>query len=73
MSIVLTKNNAQKIHPLDKRNVSTAQMAPIFINGKKSLSGNKTSTIKKLDNQFWLTLILVFMLERYLSYRKHRA
>ncbi len=73
INIVLPNINSSKTNTLDKRRVAKAQMGPIFFNGDKPLAGQKVSNVKELENQFWLALILVFILERYVSFRKNRA
>ena len=70
-NIVLSKNNDSIIHELDNRKVNETQMLPIFISQKKALSDKKPSNTTDLANQFWLALILIFMLERYLSFKNN--
>ena len=73
INIILSKNNNSKIHELDNRKVSETQMLPIFISQKEALADKKPSNSTDLENQFWLALILIFMLERYLSFRNNLA
>ncbi|WP_395803718.1 BatA domain-containing protein [Daejeonella sp.] len=71
INIILSKNNESKIHELDNRKVSETQMLPIFTNQKKALLDKKPSNTTDLANHFWLALILIFMLERYLSFKNN--
>lgn len=73
INIVLQNQNSLKIHELDKRKISDKQMSPIYIKEEKVNLDQKSSNGKSLEEQFWLALILIFMLERYLSFRNNLA
>lgn len=70
IDIILSTKN--KSHDLDKRKFSEEEMKPIFSTGKEKLNKDGGSTQINLENQFWLALILIFMAERYLSFKKNR-
>ncbi|WP_395627552.1 hypothetical protein, partial [Daejeonella sp.] len=69
--IILSNNKSSKIHSLDKRKVNPAQMAPLFLNRSKSFTNKSQSKEKSLENQFWLAFILIFMTERFLTFKKN--
>lgn len=69
--IILSNKKSSKIHARDKRSVNMDQMLPLFTNDNKSSSDKNQSKETSVENQFWLALILVFMAERYLTFRKN--
>lgn len=71
INIVLQNPKSSKIHELDKRKISDKQMSPIYTQGEKANLDQKSSNGKSLEEQFWLALILIFMLERYLSFKNN--
>lgn len=69
--IILQEQNERKIHPSDKRIVTKAQIAPTYIKENDRPSNKNPESQKSLKDQFWLALILIFALERYLTFRNN--
>lgn len=71
INIVLSKTSTSTSRSHDKRIVSNAQMFPSYVAKRIDSSEKNKSNTSDLENQFWLTLILIFMLERYLTFRNN--
>jgi hypothetical protein len=69
--IILPEQNEREIHPSDKRIATQAQIAPALINENTRPSDKNPERQKSLKEQFWLALILIFALERYLTFRNN--
>ncbi len=69
--IIFPEQNATEIHPSDKRIATQAQMEPTFIKENDRPSGKNPDKQKSLKDQFWLALISIFALERYLTFRNN--
>ena len=69
--IIIPEQHASEIHPSDKRSVRQNQIAPSFIKESGKASAKNTESQKSLKNQFWLALISIFVLERYLTFRNN--
>ena len=69
--IILSDQQASEIHPSDKRIVRQDQIAPNFIKESDTYAVKNQERKKSLENQFWLALISIFVLERYLTFRNN--
>lgn len=69
--LILSNKKGSEIHVRDKRSVNMDQMSPLFLNASKSSSDKNPSKETNVENQFWLAFILIFMAERYLTFRKN--
>lgn len=69
--IILQEQSEWEIHPSDKRIVTKAQIEPAFIKENDRPSDKNPESQKSLKDQFWLALILIFALERYLTFRNN--
>jgi len=67
--IIIQEQNASEIHPSDKRIVRQDQIFPALIKGSDESTGKDMESQKSLKDQFWIALILIFALERYLTFR----
>jgi hypothetical protein len=69
--IIIPEQHASEIHPSDKRIVRQAQIDPDFLKGSDESSGKNPESQKSLKDPFWLALILIVVLERYLTFRNN--
>ena len=69
--IIIPEQNAPEMYPLDKRMASQRQIKPVFINDNAQPSDKNPASQKSLKDQFWLALVVIFLLERYLAFRNN--
>jgi len=67
--IIFPEQIVSKTHPSDKRIVRQAQIIPDLIKGSDESTGKDMDSQKSLKDQFWIALILIFALERYITFR----
>ena len=69
--IIIPDQHSSEIHPSDKRIVRQDQIVPNFIKESDTYGVKNQESQKSLENQFWLALISIFILERYLTFRNN--
>lgn len=69
--IIIPDQHSSEIHPSDKRIVRQDQIVPNFIKESDTYGVKNQESQKSLENQFWLALISIFVLERYLTFRNN--
>jgi len=69
--IIIPDQHSSEIHPSDKRIVRQDQIVPNFIKESDTYAVKNQESQKSLKNQFWLALISIFVLERYLTFRNN--
>lgn len=69
--IIIPDQHSSEIHPSDKRIVKQDQIVPNFIKESDTYGVKNQESQKSLENQFWLALISIFVLERYLTFRNN--
>jgi hypothetical protein len=69
--IILPEESESEVNPSDKSIATEAQFAPVFIKENNRAFDKNQESQKNLKNQFWLALILIFALERYLTFRNN--
>ena len=69
--IIIPDQHSSEIHPSDKRIVRQDQIVPNFIKESDTYGVKNQESQKSLENQFWLALISIFVLERCLTFRNN--
>jgi hypothetical protein len=69
--IIIPNQDALEIHPSDKRSMRQEQIVPSFIKENDTNAAKNQGSQKSLENQFWLALISIFVVERYLTFRNN--
>ena len=69
--VIIPEQNAPEMHPSDKRIVTQTQIAATFLKESAQPSDKNMKSQKSLKDQFWLALVLIFLLERYLTFRNN--
>jgi hypothetical protein len=69
--IIIPDQDASEIHPSDKRIVRQDQIVPSLKKESDTNAAKNQESQKSLENQFWLALISIFVVERYLTFRNN--
>ena len=69
--IIIPDQDASEIHPSDKRIVRQDQIVPSLKKESDTNAAKNQESQKSLENQFWLALISIFVLERCLTFRNN--